>query len=890
MRTWLRITSFVLGMCAVVALPGPAAARVLHAVGWSSSLSVIDPATGLTMDSVDISVPVDGHEWDTLDVWGLAAHPVTGDMWALLHIYGVSARELAIVDPMTGFTTLIGDTGDLFNGLAFDATGSTLYAVTGGDASTPNALFRLSTTDGTPTFLMNLNDYSYMESIGFTNGLLYHASGQSLDSIFESIDPITLATSSISLSDTFGYEPVALAPKDRTTFLMTDGASLFDLTTGGVLTLGPALDQPYNAIAFAPTRRLYSIGYYDNLLRVLDTKQPFWTTSSVPVTLPGKTVLYGQALTAHPATGALWAVLLLHDASTFPNELVTLDPQTGVATDIGMLTDGEDYFTGLAFDSSGVLYGVTTDPGGNTALYRVNTSNGSRTLLTTLTPANLTELLAFNPRDGLLYVEPDMDLLQSIDPATLTVTDIPIGNWCGGSEALTYLDGDLFMTFGGEVGVLLTNGWCDSASYASTDHDSAGLAVVTVYECGNGVVEPGEQCDDGNTQDGDCCSSTCQFETIGSSCNDRNLCTSVDICDGAGSCMGLVPVTCTALDQCHVAGVCDPVNGCSNPPKTNGTGCDDGNECTIKDQCINGTCTGNSQTCGDGVVQSSCGEQCDDGNTRSADGCSATCKLENRGRSCQQAIAKAGSKLFKDRLSAIQTCRNKLNKGVALFFDAANTQPLTDPADCANEYNAKKKILKAGTQARTIIATPGKPKCTDALVHSLAACAATVDGLINASGGTGCLVTTHAGSVDAAIGQEYGHLLSASDKALNTCQTAIASAGRSYAGTYLSAVQSCRNGLNRNKAQFFDDLRTKPLTDPADCASSFAASKKILKAGQSARKTLAKAGKEKCTDTLLSGLGACAATVDGLTSPDGTGGCLITGHAAQADSAIEAEY
>src|SRR5206468_5095592 len=30
--------------------------------------------------------------------------------------------------------------------------------------------------------------------------------------------------------------------------------------------------------------------------------------------------------------------------------------------------------------------------------------------------------------------------------------------------------------------------------------------------CGNGFLDPGEQCDDGNTLAGDCCSPTCQFE------------------------------------------------------------------------------------------------------------------------------------------------------------------------------------------------------------------------------------------------------------------------------------------------------------------------------------------------------------------------------------------
>jgi cysteine-rich repeat protein len=33
--------------------------------------------------------------------------------------------------------------------------------------------------------------------------------------------------------------------------------------------------------------------------------------------------------------------------------------------------------------------------------------------------------------------------------------------------------------------------------------------------------------------------------------------------------------------------------------------------------------------CGDGIVQKSAGETCDDGNRKNLDGCSATCKLED---------------------------------------------------------------------------------------------------------------------------------------------------------------------------------------------------------------------------------------------------------------------
>ena len=54
--------------------------------------------------------------------------------------------------------------------------------------------------------------------------------------------------------------------------------------------------------------------------------------------------------------------------------------------------------------------------------------------------------------------------------------------------------------------------------------------------CGDGGVDIGEDCDDGNTAPGDCCSATCQFEVAGSACpDDANVCTT-DQCDGAGVC------------------------------------------------------------------------------------------------------------------------------------------------------------------------------------------------------------------------------------------------------------------------------------------------------------------------------------------------------------------
>jgi hypothetical protein len=80
--------------------------------------------------------------------------------------------------------------------------------------------------------------------------------------------------------------------------------------------------------------------------------------------------------------------------------------------------------------------------------------------------------------------------------------------------------------------------------------------------------------------------------TDGQPCNDGNACTRSDACR-AGVCAGADPVVCSASDACHVAGSCDPSSGlCSDPPADDGGTCDDGNACTLSDTCQAGTCTG----------------------------------------------------------------------------------------------------------------------------------------------------------------------------------------------------------------------------------------------------------------------------------------------------------
>lgn len=59
----------------------------------------------------------------------------------------------------------------------------------------------------------------------------------------------------------------------------------------------------------------------------------------------------------------------------------------------------------------------------------------------------------------------------------------------------------------------------------------------TFTACGNGLVTAGEACDDGNTSPGDCCDASCQLEPDGTSCDDERACTRLDVCT-AGTCGG----------------------------------------------------------------------------------------------------------------------------------------------------------------------------------------------------------------------------------------------------------------------------------------------------------------------------------------------------------------
>ncbi len=154
---------------------------------------------------------------------------------------------------------------------------------------------------------------------------------------------------------------------------------------------------------------------------------------------------------------------------------------------------------------------------------------------------------------------------------------------------------------GGTTGVTIT--LPDAGAVA----DAAPVCIETDAGscCGNGILDKGEGCDDGNTMGGDGCSPQCVIE-------------SDYVCPVAGQ-------PCVSTVRCG-DGRISGTEQCDDGNTVSGDGCsstcqlEPGWTCPV----VEAACV--AAACGDGIVAGA--EQCDDGNTVSGDGCSSTCQLE----------------------------------------------------------------------------------------------------------------------------------------------------------------------------------------------------------------------------------------------------------------------
>jgi|GEM_PF-2009916 len=141
-----------------------------------------------------------------------------------------------------------------------------------------------------------------------------------------------------------------------------------------------------------------------------------------------------------------------------------------------------------------------------------------------------------------------------------------------------------------------------------------------------------DQCHDAGTCNAATGACVYPAKANGTTCTDGNACTQTDTCQ-SGVCTGQDAVVCSASDQCHSAGTCDTSSGtCSNPAKTNGTGCSDGDKCTQTDTCQGGVCAGVTVTC-------SASDQCHTAGT--CDASTGTCSnpVKKDGSSCSDGNA-----------------------------------------------------------------------------------------------------------------------------------------------------------------------------------------------------------------------------------------------------------
>lgn len=137
---------------------------------------------------------------------------------------------------------------------------------------------------------------------------------------------------------------------------------------------------------------------------------------------------------------------------------------------------------------------------------------------------------------------------------------------------------------GTDVPLHLTLGTCCSGPGTFDD-----VRLPIASSCGNGTIEPSENCDDGNTSDGDCCSSTCQLESGTTVCRPATGdCDVAETCTGASaSCPadGFVAAgtSCAADGDACTSDACNGSGACTHaflPDSDGDTICDARDACT----------------------------------------------------------------------------------------------------------------------------------------------------------------------------------------------------------------------------------------------------------------------------------------------------------------------
>jgi cysteine-rich repeat protein len=198
-----------------------------------------------------------------------------------------------------------------------------------------------------------------------------------------------------------------------------------------------------------------------------------------------------------------------------------------------------------------------------------------------------------------------LSLLSCMEPESALCPEglvCPFGQKCAARQAVCIKDdcGD---------GIIQADESCDDGNIV--DGDGCSRNCESTENCGNGVTDlaANEVCDDGDTENGDGCSADCKSdERCGNSIVDEAL---DEVCDDGDTESG---------DGCSAD--CKSTEYCGNGYIDFNERCDDGNNLD-GDEC-RWDCSSGRQ-CGNGYLDP--GEQCDDGNLLDGDDCRHNCEI-----------------------------------------------------------------------------------------------------------------------------------------------------------------------------------------------------------------------------------------------------------------------
>lgn len=236
-----------------------------------------------------------------------------------------------------------------------------------------------------------------------------------------------------------------------------------------------------------------------------------------------------------------------------------------------------------------------------------------------------------------------------------------------------------------------------------TDADACTAEACVSGSCQYPAAPPGSSCGDGDICNGDeaCSGTDCKAGTplncddgeictkdscgangcihtalTGNDCSDGDPCTTGDKCGNDGTCHQGAPINCDDGQFC-TSDSCS--NGkCVNQPKTDGTGCDDLDQCTNNDKCASGKCKGSGSNV-----------DCDDGNI-----CTQDSLVSCAGTACNHVAAPATTSCIPDKCHAAGHCSGQDGTcvpGPAINCDDGNpcTRDSCDPAKgCQNVNDA----------------------------------------------------------------------------------------------------------------------------------------------------------------------------------------------------------